>query len=125
MDRVVQYTCPTHRSTRVYPYSGHERDFRTEAPVLGASGEPVLLASLNNARRVRGEAPFAYCWECGDWVEAEGETRAHVAARYLARSGIRFRLTPGDRRTELARLRRAMEERDAEVRRARSNGASR
>jgi hypothetical protein len=86
---------------RVYPYD--RIDMTTEGPVIGKSGEAILLTSLNNSAQIRESGmKWAWCFSCDKWVQASRRTQQDLLLEYLRRPGVSMRLTA---RSEQARAR--------------------
>jgi hypothetical protein len=94
--RNVQYrrawycTARKHGLVRVFPFDTYER--ATEGPVLGKSGEAILLSSLNNSRAMKESGlAWAWCWACEKWVQASRMTQEDLLVAYY-RAGVSIRV---------------------------------
>ena len=76
---------------RVYPYDTYER--ATEGPILGVSGEAILLSSLNNSKSVKETGyKWAWCWACQKWVQSTRMTQENLLLAYYNRKGVSVRV---------------------------------
>jgi hypothetical protein len=95
---------------RVFPYDSYES--LTEGPVEGKHG-PILLYSLNSKVKSNGAAvvKWAWCFACGDWVQATRRTQHQVMLDYVSRTNVQLRVEGGQRQRILALTQRLEERR--------------
>jgi len=100
-----RYFCTRVPNHRVFPYDGLER--LTEGPVIGKSGEAILLTSLNNTKSIRETGMlWGWCHSCGMWVQCTRKTQHDLLLDYISRKDVSMRVqgrSEEQRITELAR----------------------
>lgn len=84
-----RYYCTKDPRHRVFPYDSIDLDFGVEAPVVGKSGEVVLLSTLN-ANPVDGYK-WGWCWACGMFVQCIRRTQHQINLEYTRRKGVTLR----------------------------------
>lgn len=88
-----RYHC-TGCGIRVFPYDAIDRELGLEAPMVGKSGEAVLLSTLNSdpVKDSKGVyLKWAWCWACNTFVQCIRKTNAEIRMSYLNRHGISIR----------------------------------